>query len=171
MSLRLLVFLGSTREGRMGENVAKCVVNMLREKEHQVDLVGECQKEFGMLIGRYFSVVIFNCSIYGDDHHIPSTVVSELIQTIDKTIITSDDFFLGSFGGIRAAAAARPFLSELGMISTPSVCIIPQVMGKFDTEGICSDERIQKNLEKVVAEIQWYANAIEEKKQASGVPS
>lgn len=59
----------------MGENVAKCVVNMLREKEHQVDLVGECRD----VNGAVFSVVIFNCSIYGDDHHIPSTVVSELI--------------------------------------------------------------------------------------------
>lgn len=29
----------------MGENVAKCVINMLREKEHQADLVGKCWNE------------------------------------------------------------------------------------------------------------------------------
>lgn len=39
--LRFLVFLGSTREGRQGENVAKCVVKTLQAKNHQVDLIGK----------------------------------------------------------------------------------------------------------------------------------
>ncbi|XP_042232730.1 uncharacterized protein LOC121873301 [Homarus americanus] len=37
--LRLLVFLGSTRDGRLGENVAKSVVNSLKQRNHDVELI------------------------------------------------------------------------------------------------------------------------------------
>ncbi|MPC80682.1 hypothetical protein E2C01_075268 [Portunus trituberculatus] len=44
MSLKFLVFLGSSREGRMGENVAKCVVKKLKALSHQAEMiVGKCQ--------------------------------------------------------------------------------------------------------------------------------
>ncbi|XP_053631234.1 NADH:(hydroxy)cinnamate reductase subunit CrdA isoform X2 [Cherax quadricarinatus] len=80
-------------------------------------------------------------------------------------------YSLGTFGGIRAAAFARPFLSELGMISTPYACVIPQVQGKFNDDGECTDDRIKKNVEKLMDEIQWYGLAISDKIKADGVPS
>ena len=36
-------------------------------------------------------------------------------------------YSMGSLGGTRAAALARPFLSELGMVTLPSVVLIPTV--------------------------------------------
>lgn len=41
MSLKFLVFLGSSREGRLGENVAKCVVKKLQALSHQAEMIGK----------------------------------------------------------------------------------------------------------------------------------
>ncbi|KAG7163157.1 putative NADPH-dependent FMN reductase-containing protein [Homarus americanus] len=65
----------------------------------------------------------------------------------------------------------RPFLSELGLVTTPQVCVIPHVQGKFNDEGECQDERVKKNMEKVIDEIQWYGSAIMDKIKADGLPS
>lgn len=196
MSNRLLVFLGSSREGRMGENVAKSVVKLLKEAKQEVELIDPLS--------------------LGSDGHVhqplqfrqdPSQAPDWMLQTNEKIKAASafivvtpeyncalppaltgmmDNFppasyrhkpcgivcySMGNFGGIRAASFARPFLSELGMVTTPSVCVIPQITGKFDNEGSCLDERIKKNLDKVVAEIIWYGSAINTMKDQAGVPS
>ncbi|XP_037778682.1 NADPH azoreductase-like [Penaeus monodon] len=195
MSLRLLVFLGSTREGRMGENVAKCVINMLREKEHQADLVdplimqdGHIHQPLHFMKNQAEApewMKTTHASIQAASGFV--IVTPEYNSTLPPALTSIMDHFppasyrhkpcaivtysMGSFGGIRSAAAARPFLAELGLVSLPSVCVIPQVVGKFDSEGVCTDDRIQKNLAKVVSEIQWYAEAMEEKKKVCGVPS
>ncbi|XP_064088066.1 FMN-dependent NADPH-azoreductase-like [Macrobrachium nipponense] len=196
MALRMLVFLGSSREGRMGENVAKCVVRMLKEAEQEVELIDPLTVGGD---GHVHQPMHF----YSDPNNVPEWMVAtnaKIAEANAYVIVTPEyncglppaltsilDNFppasyrhkpcgivcysMGSFGGIRAASFARPFLSELGMVSTPSVCVIPQVVGKFTDEGDCTDERIQNNLEKVVKEITWYGKALEEMKSKVGVPS
>ncbi|XP_068218193.1 FMN-dependent NADPH-azoreductase-like [Palaemon carinicauda] len=196
MSLRMLVFLGSTREGRMGENVAKCVVNLLSEVKHEVELIDPLKIGGD---GHVHQPMHF----YRDQNDVPEWMIetnNKIVNANAYVIVTPEyncglppaltsvlDNFppasyrhkpcgivcysMGSFGGIRAASFARPFLSELGMVSTPSACVIPQVVGKFSDEGECNDERIKNNLEKVVKEISWYGRAMEEMRSKEGVPS
>ncbi|XP_045105474.1 uncharacterized protein LOC123500985 [Portunus trituberculatus] len=76
----------------------------------------------------------------------------------------------GSFAGVRAAALARPFLSELGMISVPQGCSISEVRNKFTDDGECVDERTDKRLTKLVYELVWYGSAIASKKEKDGLP-
>ena len=53
--------------------------------------------------------------------------------------------------GIRAAALARPFLSELGLVPLPSSVIIPTVQNSgIDEEGELGDnDRVNNNAEKL----------------------
>ena len=53
--------------------------------------------------------------------------------------------------GIRAAALARPFLSELGLVPLPSTVIIPTVQSSgIDQDGeIADNERVNNNAEKL----------------------
>ena len=53
--------------------------------------------------------------------------------------------------GIRAAALARPFLSELGLVPLPSAVIIPVAQNAgIDEEGeIVDNERVNNNAEKL----------------------
>nr|XP_045596203.1 uncharacterized protein LOC123756862 [Procambarus clarkii] len=192
--LRLLVFLGSTREGRQGEKIANYVVKCLQQRSHDVELIDPLKlgsdghvhqplhfrrdqssapdwmvaTNAKIKEANAFVIVTpeYNCAL-------PPALTSTMNQYPPDSYRHKPCaivcYSMGQFGGVRAAAFARPFLSELGMISTPSVCAIPQVQGKFSDEE-CTDERIKKNLDKLLDEIQWYGAAISQKIKADGIP-
>ncbi|XP_071518769.1 NADPH azoreductase-like [Panulirus ornatus] len=195
-ALRILVFLGSTREGRHGENVAKYVVNVLKNKKHNVELIDpltlgsdghvyqplqfrrdlneapEWMLETNSKIKNANALIIvtpeYNCAL-------PPALTSMMDQfppaSYKHRPCAIVCYSMGPFGGIRAASFARPFLSELGLVSVPKVCVVPEVQGKFNDEGQCLDDRVKANMEKLVDEIQWYGSAISNKIKADGVPS
>ncbi|KAK3886922.1 hypothetical protein Pcinc_008958 [Petrolisthes cinctipes] len=194
--LRFLVFLGSTREGRQGENVAKCVIKNLQAKNHQVELIDPLTLGGD---GHVHQPLQFR----RDPSQVPEwmTTTNEKIKNSDALVVVTSEYncgippaltstmdqfppasyrhkpcgivsySMGPFGGIRAAALARPFLSELGMISIPKVCVIPQVMGKFNGDGECLDDRVKENMTKFLEEMEWYGSAISSKIKTDGPPS
>ncbi|KAK8391888.1 hypothetical protein O3P69_017482 [Scylla paramamosain] len=195
MSLKFLVFLGSTREGRLGENVAKCVVKKLQALSHQAEMIDplslemdghlrqplhfrpdqsqapEWMKETNGKIQAADGLVVvtpeYNCAL-------PPALTATMDQFPPASYKHKPcgivSYSVGSFAGVRAAALARPFLSELGMISVPQGCSISEVQGKFTEEGECSDERTDKRLAKLVNELVWYGSAIASKKEKDGLP-
>jgi len=80
-------------------------------------------------------------------------------------------YSLGAFGGVRASTLIRPFASELGMITVPTYVPIPAVSTNFDEEGNCQTERISNNIDKLVKEVGWYANALGNHKKSTAPPS
>ena len=60
-------------------------------------------------------------------------------------------YSMGPFGGIRAAALARPFLSELGLVSLPSTLTITAVQSSgLDQDGnIVDNDRVATNSDKL----------------------
>lgn len=77
-------------------------------------------------------------------------------------------FTIGDFGGVRASALIQPFLNELGMISLPVRVALPTVHTKFDSEGQPTDTRFQDNVQRMVDELVWYADALNNQKTTSG---
>ena len=55
---RIILFLGSTRDGRNGERVAKHLVKLLEEKKHTVSVFGEHSFNKGRAQLRLFDVVV-----------------------------------------------------------------------------------------------------------------
>ena len=72
-------------------------------------------------------------------------------------------YSMGTGGGSRAAALIRPFLSELGMVSLPSVLQIPTVQNaKIAEDGEVDDnERVEKSSNRLCKELVWYVEALQ----------
>ena len=60
-------------------------------------------------------------------------------------------YSMGPYGGLRAAALARPFLAELGLLALPSTLCIPAVQnsGLAEDGQLVDNERIVRNTEKL----------------------
>merc|ERR1711981_747705 len=101
----------------------------------------------------------YNCSLPPAPYrHKPASIVS---------------YSMGPYGGLRAAALARPFLSELGLVPLPSTLCIPTVQNSgLAEDGLQVDnERIVKNTDKLCKEVIWYIEALGEKKKKDGNPN
>ncbi|CAL4063305.1 unnamed protein product [Meganyctiphanes norvegica] len=193
--LKIVVFLGSTREGRQGEQVAKTITEMLKAKGHEVEIFDpltlggdghvhqplqfykdltkapEWQRNANQKVVDAQGYVVVTCEY---NCQLPPGLTSTMDQFPPASYrhkpCSIISYSMGPFGGVRAAALARPFLSEFGMITTPTSCTIPQIQDKF-SEGKCTEDRVTKNMDKVVAELTWYGTAIAEKTKADGVPT
>lgn len=75
----------------------------------------------------------------------------------------------GRFGGVRAAMQLRMSLAEMGMVTMPSLCAIPNVASAFDEAGTPSDPKFPHYHDDFFNEFTWYMEALREKRK-SGVP-
>ncbi|XP_076041807.1 2-hydroxy-1,4-benzoquinone reductase-like [Oratosquilla oratoria] len=194
--LSVLVIMGSAREGRMGEQLAKFVVQKLKEEGHSVELIDP------VLVGGD-GFVRQPLHFREDPATIPEwmTVTNEKIKNAHALVLVTPEYncsippaltglldqfppasykhktaslacySMGPFGGVRSAAFARPMLSELGIVSLPHVVIVPEIQGKFNGNGHCTDELVQKNVDIMCKELTWYASAIKTKMEREGVPN
>lgn len=82
-------------------------------------------------------------------------------------------YSMGSFGGVRASIQARSLLGELGSPNCPSVFAIPKVSSALTPEGKPEegDTHLDKNADKLIDELEWYANALKNHKAAVGKPN
>jgi len=193
-NLKIVVFLGSSREGRQGGQVAKMIIDMLKAKGHEIEIFDPLTLGDGN--------VNQPIQFYKDPSKAPEWLRNANQKVIDAqayVVVTCEynsqlppgltgimdqfppasyrhkpcaiiSYSMGAFGGIRAATLARPFLSAFGMISTPTACTIPQVQDKF-INGKCTEDRVTKNMEKVVAEITWYGTCMADKLKITGAPT
>jgi NAD(P)H-dependent FMN reductase len=69
-------------------------------------------------------------------------------------------YSMGMLGGIRAGIALRPKVSDIGMVTIPTAAMIPAVQNAFTAEGKCLEDRVAKNIGKVIEELEWYSLAI-----------
>ena len=73
---------------------------------------------------------------------------------------------------MRCNAALRPFLNEIGMVTLPTTVLIPQVQNAgFAEDGSLDNERVGKNMAKLCEELQWYVQALQQKKDSEGYPN
>ncbi|CAE7945145.1 OOP, partial [Symbiodinium sp. KB8] len=78
----------------------------------------------------------------------------------------------GPWAGMRAAMAARPFLSELGCIPVSKLAAFPAPNELFDEEGAPKDPeaRMLKQLPAMVGELEWMALAMKKMRDSDPSP-
>jgi len=78
----------------------------------------------------------------------------------------------GPYGGARAAVALRPFLSELGCLPVSTMACFSMVGDIFEEDGSVKDEnnRQLKQLDGLLKELEWWAVACANQRDASGMP-
>ena len=163
---KVCVVLGSVREGRQGLKVANMVVNklsslgaapslldpqevnppLLQQPLHfmkdQTSAPQWMQDTHATIKEAEGFVIVtpeYNCALPPAltnllDHFPPSSFRHKPVSIAA--------YSMGPFGGIRAAALARPFLSELGLVPLPSTVILPTVQNS----GVEADGQVSCHL-------------------------
>jgi NAD(P)H-dependent FMN reductase len=76
----------------------------------------------------------------------------------------------GPFGGVRAAMALRMALAEMGMVTIPSLFPISRVHDSLDEAGKAVDAAYDRRVARFLDELEWYARALREAREARGTP-
>ncbi|CAL1540166.1 unnamed protein product [Lymnaea stagnalis] len=192
--LKAILFLGSTREGRLGLRVAKFMQKQLEEKNFNVDLFDPVKLQFPLLQKSTFH--------YQNREDVPKWMLDceEKIKEADAYVVVSaeynhsippalsnmlDHFPLnifgykpsaivtyspGPYGGMRAAMQLRVFLSELGTLSVSNIFGIPEVHKALDEEGTPLNDHMVSGADRLLAQLDWMAWAMKNHREAHGVP-
>ncbi len=191
MGLKIAILVGSVRSDRQGIKAARFVERALSSRGHDVTVVDPVALQLPLLDRMYKeypkgtapTMLEDLASLYrATDAFV--VVSGEYNHSIPPALSNLLDYFLeeyfwrpsaivcyssGAFGGVRAAMQLRAMLCELGMPSISSLFPIPKIQTALDPEGRPSDPAINRRFERYAAEVEWYAEALRDKR-ASGVP-
>ncbi|XP_060571604.1 quinone reductase-like isoform X2 [Ruditapes philippinarum] len=192
--LKLIIFLGSTREGRLGERVGKFVKNSLSEK-YDIKVFDPSVMEFDLLkkplhfykdrsaapkmlldaneeIKNADAFLLISCEY---NHCIPPALANMIDHFPGSSfswrpsgIIT---YSPGIYGGMRAAMQLRALTGEIGCISVSNIFGIPKVHEAIDEDGVPKDAHMKSGLEKLMKQLEWTAIAFKDMREKNGVPS
>jgi len=80
---------------------------------------------------------------------------------------------MGNFGGMIAQQTLRQTLGMIGLAALPTSVTLPNVQEQIDELGNCNGDRkqsIEKNIEKLLDELEFFSNAVLAKKETTVVP-
>lgn len=192
MPLKIAVIYGSVRHHRKGIRAARFITNKCRDRgfdttlvdpmEYNLPLLDKMYKEFEdgeapepiaelAEIMREADAYIIVSAEY--NHSIPPALSNLLDHFLEEYFFKPSAivcYSRGSFGGVRAAMQLRAMLAEMGMSSIPSILPIPKIDQSFDEDGTPNDESYHKRAKRFLDELEWYADALKEKRKA-GTPN
>lgn len=193
--LKVIIFFGSVREGRMGFRVAKYVEKCFKEKNFAVDFFDPEVMKFPLLKK--------TVSMYPNEADMPSALrdAHTKVKNADAYVVVSAEYnhsippalsnlmdhfpipsfkykpcsiitySMGPYGGVRAAMQLRSFLGELGMVTPQFIFAVPIVQDAFSETGEPLNNDMVRGTTKIITELGWYANALRSQRQSQGVPT
>ncbi|XP_002732582.1 quinone reductase-like [Saccoglossus kowalevskii] len=195
LPLKIVLFLGTVRENRLGLRVAKFMVNQLEKTGHDVTLFDPEVMSFPMLHKPVFH--------YGKDREgAPDWLVKaeQQVKDADAYVIVSGeynhsippalsnmmDYFGGSsyswkasgivcyspgiYGGMRSAMQLRAFLGELGCLSVSNIFGIPKVHEALNENGEPLNDHMEKGAQRLISQLDWNAHAMRNQRNNFGTP-
>ncbi|XP_077538671.1 FMN-dependent NADPH-azoreductase-like [Haemaphysalis longicornis] len=193
--LKLVVFVGSCRTGRMAERLKRYVVGQLDKRGHQVTVIDpEDQPEL--------LTVRKPLHFHGPGETPPEwlsrlhehvlaaqgyvVLCPEYNRCIAPALGSAMDHFppvsyrhkpcaivaytIGVGGGLAAAMQLRSFLGELGMVTVPFISLNAKVHTLLSEDGTATDDQFSERMAKLFGELEWYGAAIRNHKEACGTP-
>lgn len=191
MVLKIIVIFGSVRTGRQGIKAARFMVNVLKERNHNVILVDPSEYKLPLLNKRYkdykkgkapknleklsklFKLADVFVIVTAEYNHLPPPALTNLLDHFLEEYFFRPSAIVsysgGGFGGVRAASHLRDMLAELGMPSIPSSFPISKIQDSLDEKGRPLDEKLNEHVKKFLDELEWYAKALKEARK-KGIP-
>lgn len=186
------VLLGSVRSDRQGIKAAHYMMRLLSARGHEPVLVDPLVKQLPLLDRMYKehpkgeapAVLEELADLYrrADGFLIVTGEYNQSIQPALKNLLdhfleeyfwrpsTIVSYSAGRWGGVRAAIALRTVLCELGMPSLPSVLSIPSIGRALSDDGVANEPWIDKAADRFLAEFEWYAGALKDKRAKDAPP-
>ena len=164
MNLKILVFLGSTRDStpprpaRLGQRVARALVAQLEEGGHDValidplefDLHGPFKPHFSYskaqvpdgldALARQIEAADGYVMVSPEYNHSMSPALAHLLNHFGSSLYSYKpsviaSYSAGQWGGVRAAVNMRTFLSELGCLPVSAMIHVPRAHDVLDEHG------------------------------------
>lgn len=178
---KIVVFVGSVREGRQGRKVADWVVDALNAREHDVTLIDPLEHEELLVLRQMYKSIenpsedmkslrkavdeadgyVLCTPEY--NHAFSGALKNALDHWLEEyffkpSVIVS--YSAGNFGGIRATEHLRAVVAEMGMSAIPTSLAVSAVHKTFDDEGVLVDESYDDRLAKMLDEFEWYVRSL-----------
>ena len=173
--LSIPVILGTPRQGRLSEHVARVMIEQLCKRAdvattlidvRKLDLssmdAGESIKDAGFseAIRRADGLVIvapeYNHGYPGILKHVLDTNLKEYIHKPVGLCGVS----AGGFGGTRVVESLLPVMRELGMVTIFWDVNVSGAGKAFDDSGQLLDQALRRRIDKIVSELVWMARAL-----------
>lgn len=193
-ALKIVMFLGSTREGRFGLRVATFVKKQLQDAGHCVELFDPVEMEFPLL-RKPLHLYADRCQapkwLLDADVKIKEAdayvfVSAEYNHSIPPALSNMVDHFplsnfafkpsglvcysMGPYGGMRAAMQLRCLTGELGCISVSEIFGIPTVQNALDESGSPLNDHVVPGVKRLIAQLEWHGTAMKNHRELFGLP-
>lgn len=193
--LKIAVILGSVRDGRQGIKAANFVVDAVKKRGMEVELIDPKEYNVPLLIKRYsdydgeapenlnklariFDEADAFILVSGEYNHSIQPALSNIMDHFHKEYHWKPSAIVsysgGNFGGSRAAMQLRVFIAELGMVSIRTILSFPNINSLLDENGVPnSDEdkdKYERRVNKFLNELEWYGSALK-KARNEGLPN
>ncbi|KAJ3302216.1 hypothetical protein HDV03_005234 [Kappamyces sp. JEL0829] len=191
--LKVSLVLSSVRPGRLNARVAKLLESSMKSLGWIVHVVDPMELKLPLIEATYFSSQVAEGEL-----KTKLAGISALFQDSDAFVICSAEYnnsippalsnllcyfraeyqykpsgiacySMGSFGGVRAAMALRPFLCELGTPSIPALLPFPAAHQSIAEDGSTHDERLLKSVASFLRQLSFYAKACRAQRLADGL--
>lgn len=174
------VILGTTRQGRQSEHVAKFVLEQTQKRDGvqselvdirtlplRLDDAGEQIKDaaFSQTMQLADAIILvvpeYNHGYPGMLKHALDTNLKEYIHKAAGICGVS----AGPFGGSRVIEHLLPVLRELGLVTISADVNFSKVQDVFDEWGALKDEKFIGRVAKFLGELEWMAHALRDARQ------
>jgi len=175
--LSIPVLLGTNREGRMSEHVAKFLIDEIKKREDmetqlfdvkdfkfpEMGYGGEIKDSFPQwrdaIIKADGLIIVspeYNHGYPGPLKSVMDLLLKEYIHKAVGLVGVS----AGGFGGTRVIEALVPMVRELGLAVTFSDLTVSKVQDVFDEQGQLKDEAYIERAEGFLTELAWLATTL-----------
>lgn len=189
--LRVALLLGSTRDGpprpsNVGRRVGKYVEEAIARKGHAVDVVDPAVVDLPLTpfqphftyrdppaplqaLAETFAACDALVACTPEYNHAPSPALLHVLNHFGSSLFSFKpslivSYSAGQWGGVRAANALRPILSELGALPVSAMIHVPKAGEAFDEDGAPREDadRWAQYADRGVAQLEWWATAARE---------
>ncbi|KAK3087013.1 hypothetical protein FSP39_000308 [Pinctada imbricata] len=193
--LKVILFLGSTRDGRMGERVAIFMEEQMKKRNFDVSVFDPLAMDFPMLrkpshfygperkgapewllqSERQVKEADAYLLVSAEYNHCIPPALSNMLDHFPCSFYSYKPsgivtYSMGQFGGMRAAMQLRALTGELGCISVSNIFGIPQVQKAFDEKGTPLNDYMTSGATKLLDQLEWMAHAMKNHRDTNGVP-
>jgi NAD(P)H-dependent FMN reductase len=174
-SLFIPIILGTARQGRQSENVARFVFEQTNKRaDVETELIDVCKLPMKLDdAGEQMKDAAFSATIQRSDgliivtpeynHGYPGLLKHALDMNLDEYIhkaVGICGVSAGAFGGARVIEALLPVMRELGLVTSFWDVNFGNVEKLFDGHGILLDQSYVRRVDKFLNELIWMARVL-----------
>ncbi len=176
-SLFIPILLGTSRQGRRSEMVAKWLHSQMEARD-DIETQMFDVRDFNMPLDDYGTGLAQKFPEWRDsiiradglvlvtpeyNHSFPGTLKSVLDILLKEYIHKAVGFVgvsAGPWGGTRVIESMVPMVREMGLVPTFTDLNFPKVQTKFDESGNIADEKYEKLVKAFLDELSWMARTL-----------